>query len=156
MVEMIKAPPTDMGFVAELLHRYPVRFLFRGEVFPEGPLRGEKLWEEGDMALYWEGPPPPPATQEALRLLLRAFREVWELRERELALLQSQEGGSRLLRLLLHEIKNSLMSVLGALELTLGTEGLPDEAKELLVIAEKSAQRIQELLQKAQEYLRLG
>ncbi len=42
------------------------------------------------------------------------------------------------------------------MELTLGTEGLPEEAKELLGIAERSARRIQELLQKAQEYLRLG
>ncbi|WP_114312772.1 ATP-binding protein [Thermus caldifontis] len=153
---MVKAPPTDLGFMAELLRRYPVRLLFRGEVLPEGPLRGEKLWEEGDMALYWEGPPPPPATQEALRLLFRAFREVWELRERELALLKSQEESARLLRLLLHEIKNPLMSVLGALELALETGDLPEEAKELLSIAERSARRIQELLQKAQEYLRLG
>ncbi|MFN4071018.1 MAG: sensor histidine kinase, partial [Thermus caldifontis] len=153
---MVKAPPTDLGFMAELLRRYPVRLLFRGEVLPEGPLRGEKLWEEGDMALYWEGPPPPPATQEALRLLFRAFREVWELRERELALLKGQEESARLLRLLLHEIKNPLMSVLGALELALETGDLPEEAKELLSIAERSARRIQELLQKAQEYLRLG
>ncbi len=153
---MVKAPPADLGFMAELLRRYPVRLLFRGEVLPEGPLRGEKLWQEGDMALYWEGPPPPPATQEALRLLLRAFREVWELRERELALLKSQEESARLLRLLLHEIKNPLMSVLGALELALETGDLPEEAKELLSIAERSARRIQELLQKAQEYLRLG
>jgi thioredoxin-like negative regulator of GroEL/anti-sigma regulatory factor (Ser/Thr protein kinase) len=48
------------------------------------------------------------------------------------------------------------MSVLGALELALETEGLPEEAKELLQIAEKSARRIQELLQKAQDYLKLG
>ncbi|WP_243090309.1 ATP-binding protein [Thermus neutrinimicus] len=153
---MVKAPPADLGFVAELLRRYPVRVLLRGEVLPEGPLRGEKLWEEGDLALYWEGPPPSPEVREALRLLLRVFREVLELRERELALLKSQEETSRLLGLLLHEIKNPLMSVLGALELTLETEGLPEEAKELLSIAEKSARRIQDLLNKAREYLRLG
>jgi nitrogen-specific signal transduction histidine kinase len=94
--------------------------------------------------------------REALALLLGAFREVLALRERELALLRAQDETARLLRLLLHEIKNPLMSVLGALELALETEGLPEEAKELLQIAEKSARRIQELLQKAQDYLKLG
>ena len=91
-----------------------------------------------------------------MALLLGAFREVLALRERELALLRAQDETARLLRLLLHEIKNPLMSVLGALELALETEGLPEEAKELLQIAEKSARRIQELLQKAQDYLKLG
>ncbi|UZX15423.1 ATP-binding protein [Thermus sp. PS18] len=153
---MLQALPTDLGFLAEVLRRYPVRVLFRGEVLPEGPLRGEKLWEEGEIALYWEGPPPSQEVREALRLLLKVFREVLELRERELALLKSQEETSRLLGLLLHEIKNPLMSVLGALELTLEVEGLPEEAKELLSIAEKSARRIQDLLNKAREYLRLG
>lgn len=153
---MVKAPPAHLGFLAEVLRRYPVRVFFRGEVLPEGPLRGEKLFEEGDLALYWEGPPPSREVQEALRLLLQVFREVLELKERELALLRSQEESARLLGLLLHEIKNPLMSVLGALELALETEGLPQEGKELLAIAEKSARRIQELLQKAQEYLRLG
>ena len=153
---MLKALPADLGFLAEVLRRYPVRVLFRGEVLPEGPLRGEKLWEEGEIALYWEGPPPSQEVREALRLLLKVFREVLELRERELALLKSQEETSRLLGLLLHEIKNPLMSVLGALELTLEVEGLPEEAKELLSIAEKSARRIQDLLNKAREYLRLG
>ncbi|GAA6743113.1 ATP-binding protein [Thermus antranikianii] len=153
---MVKALPADLGFLAEVLRRYPVRVLFRGEVLPEGPLRGEKLWEEGEIALYWEGPPPSQEVREALRLLLKVFQEVLELRERELALLKSQEETSRLLGLLLHEIKNPLMSVLGALELTLEVEGLPEEAKELLSIAEKSARRIQDLLDKAREYLRLG
>ena len=153
---MVKALPADLGFLAEVLRRYPVQVLFRGEVLPEGPLRGEKLWEEGEIALYWEGPPPSQEVREALRLLLKVFREVLELRERELALLKSQEETSRLLGLLLHEIKNPLMSVLGALELTLEVEGLPEEAKELLSIAEKSARRIQDLLDKAREYLRLG
>lgn len=153
---MLKALPADLGFLAEVLRRYPVRVLFRGEILPEGPLRGEKLWEEGEIALYWEGPPPSQEVREALRLLLKVFREVLELRERELALLKSQEETSRLLGLLLHEIKNPLMSVLGALELTLEVEGLPEEAKELLSIAEKSARRIQDLLNKAREYLRLG
>lgn len=149
-------PPTDLAFLAELLRRYPVRVAFRGEVLPEPPLRGEKLWEEGDLALYWEGRPPSPQVQEALRLLLRAFRELWELRERELALLKAQGETARLLGLLLHEIKNPLMSVLGALELLRETEGLPEEALELLEIAERSARRIRELLQRAQEYLSLG
>lgn len=148
--------PADLGFLGHLLQRYPARLVFRGEVIPEGPLRGEKLCEEGELALYWEGPPPSKEVRETLDLLLRAFREALELRERELALLKSQEEGSRLLGLLLHEIKNPLMSVLGALELALETEGLPEEAKELLGIAEKSARRIQELLRKAQDYLRLG
>ena len=148
--------PADLGFLGHLLQRYPVRLVFRGEVLPEGPVQGEKLLEEGELALYWEGPPPSKEVRETLGLLLRAFREVLELRERELALLKSQEEGNRLLGLLLHEIKNPLMSVLGALELALETEGLPEEAKELLGIAEKSARRIQELLQKAREYLRLG
>jgi nitrogen-specific signal transduction histidine kinase/thioredoxin-like negative regulator of GroEL len=94
--------------------------------------------------------------REALALLLGVFREVLALRERELALLRAQDKTARLLRLLLHEIKNPLMSVLGALELALETEGLPEEAKELLQVAEKSARRIQELLQKAQDYLKLG
>jgi nitrogen-specific signal transduction histidine kinase len=94
--------------------------------------------------------------REALALLLGAFREVLALRERELALLRAQDETARLLRLLLHEIKNPLMSVLGALELVLETEGLPEEANELLQIVEKSARRIQELLQKAQDYLKLG
>jgi nitrogen-specific signal transduction histidine kinase len=94
--------------------------------------------------------------REALALLLGAFREVLALRERELALLRAQDETARLLRLLLHEIKNPLMSVLGALELALETEGLPEEANELLQIVEKSARRIQELLQKAQDYLKLG
>ncbi|GLV47398.1 hypothetical protein TJA_05700 [Thermus sp. LT1-2-5] len=149
-------PPAELGFLAELLRRYPVRVVFRGEVLPEPPLRGEKLWEEGELALYWEGKPPSKELQEALRLLLRAFREVLVLRERELALLRTQGETQRLLRLLLHEIKNPLMSVLGALELTRETEGLPAEAKELLEIAERSARRIQDLLQRAQEYLSLG
>ncbi|ETN87400.1 histidine kinase [Thermus scotoductus] len=153
---MLQALPADLGFLAEVLRRYPVRVLFRGEVLPEGPLRGERLWEESEIALYWEGPPPSQEVREALRLLLKVFREVLELRERELALLKSQEETSRLLGLLLHEIKNPLMSVLGALELTLEVEGLPEEAKELLSIAEKSARRIQDLLNKAREYLRLG
>ena len=98
------------------------------------------------MALYWEGQRPPSReVREALALLLDAFLEVLALRERELALLRAQDETAGLLRLLLHEIKNPLMSVLGALELALETEGLPEEAKELLQIAEKSAQRIQEL-----------
>ncbi|GAB5603823.1 hypothetical protein FJNA_23490 [Thermus sp. FJN-A] len=154
---MVRSPPEDLAFLAELLRRYPVRLVYRGAVLPEGPLRGEKLLEEGDLALYWEGGRPPK--EEALatfRLLLRAFQEVMALRERELALLKAQDETARLLRLLLHEIKNPLMSVLGALELARETEGLAQEAKELLEIAEKSARRIQELLQKAQEYLRLG
>jgi signal transduction histidine kinase len=149
-------PPGDLGFLAEVLRRYPVRLVFRGEVLPEGPVRGTKLWEEGELALYWEGPPPSRELQEALVLLLGVFRQVLELRERELALLRAQDETARLLRLLLHEIKNPLMSVLGALELTLETEGLPEEAKELLSIAERSAGRIRDLLQKAQEYLSLG
>ncbi|WP_245606098.1 sensor histidine kinase [Thermus amyloliquefaciens] len=153
---MLKAPPADLGFLTQLLQRYPVRLVFRGEVLPQGPVRGEKLLEEGDLVLYWEGPAPSREVRETLSLLLRAFREVLELRERELALLKSQEESARLLGLLLHEIKNPLMSVLGALELALETEGLPEEARELLGIAEKSARRIQELLQKAREYLRLG
>ncbi len=149
-------PPGDLGFLAEVLRRYPVRLVFRGEVLPGGPVRGTKLWEEGELALYWEGSPPSRELQEALVLLLGVFRQVLELRERELALLRAQDETARLLRLLLHEIKNPLMSVLGALELTLETEGLPEEAKELLSIAERSAGRIRDLLQKAQEYLSLG
>ncbi|MEN2981839.1 MAG: hypothetical protein ABDH20_04485 [Thermus sp.] len=109
-------PPTDLAFLADLLRRYPVRLSFRGQVLPEGPLRGEKLGQEGDLALYWEGPPPAKEVQEALGLLLRAFAQVLALRERELALLKAQEETARLLGLLLHEIKNPLMSVLGALE----------------------------------------
>ncbi|WP_253665006.1 hypothetical protein [Thermus scotoductus] len=70
---MVKAPPAHLGFLAEVLRRYPVRVFFRGEVLPEGPLRGEKLFEEGDLALYWEGPPPSREVQEALRLLLQVF-----------------------------------------------------------------------------------
>jgi len=148
--------PGDLAFLAELLRRYPVRVVFRGRVLPEGPLKGEKLLEEGELALYWEGPRPPAReTREALHLLLRAFGEVLALKERELALLKAQDESARLLRLLLHEVKNPLMSVLGALEL-LETEGLPREARELLGIAERSARRIQELLEKAQEYLSLG
>ena len=154
---MLQAPPSDLAFLADLLARYPVRLVYRGQVLPEGPLRGEKLLEEGELVLYWEGQRPPGReVREALVLLLRAFRELLALRERELALLRAQDETARLLRLLLHEIKNPLMSVLGALELTLETEGLPEEAKELLQIAEKSARRIQDLLQKAQDYLRLG
>ena len=154
---MLQAPPSDLAFLADLLARYPVRLVYRGQVLPEGPVRGEKLLEEGELALYWEGPRPPGReVREALVLLLGAFREVLALRERELALLRAQDETARLLRLLLHEIKNPLMSVLGALELTLETEGLPEEAKELLQIAEKSARRIRELLQKAQDYLKLG
>ncbi len=154
---MVQNPPGDLAFLSDLLRRYPVQVAWRGVVLPEGPLRGEKLLEEGEAALYWTGSrPPSPETLEALRLLLKAFQEVLALRERELSLLRAQDETARLLRLLLHEIKNPLMSVLGALELTLGTEGLPEEAKELLGIAERSARRIQELLQKAQEYLRLG
>jgi signal transduction histidine kinase len=154
---MLQAPPSDLAFLADLLARYPVRLVYRGEVLPEGPVRGEKLLEEGEVVLYWEGPKPPSReVREALALLLGAFREVLALRERELALLQAQDETARLLRLLLHEIKNPLMSVLGALELALETEGLSEEAKELLAIAEKSAGRIQELLQKAQDYLKLG
>ncbi|WP_243094455.1 ATP-binding protein [Thermus thalpophilus] len=149
-------PPADLGFLAELLRRYPVRVVFRGEVLPEPPLKGEKLWEEGELALYWEGRPPSRELQEALRLLLKAFRQVLALRERELALLRAQGESERLLRLLLHEIKNPLMSILGALELARETEELPEEAKELLEIAERSARRIQDLLQRAQEYLSLG
>ena len=148
--------PGDLAFLAELLSRYPVRVVFRGRVLPEGPLKGEKLLEEGELALYWEGPRPPAReTREALHLLLRAFGEVLALKERELALLKAQDESARLLRLLLHEVKNPLMSVLGALEL-LETEGLPREARELLGIAERSARRIRELLEKAQEYLSLG
>ncbi|BDB12214.1 sensor histidine kinase [Thermus thermophilus] len=154
---MVQSLPADLAFLADLLRRYPVQVVWRGTVLPEGPLRGEKLWEEGEVALYWAGSrPPAPETLEALRLLLKAFQEVLALRERELALLKAQDETGRLLRLLLHEIKNPLMSVLGALELALETEGLPEEAKELLEIAERSARRIQELLQKAQDYLRLG
>jgi signal transduction histidine kinase len=154
---MLQAPPSDLAFLADLLARYPVRLVYRGQVLPEGPVRGEKLLEEGELALYWEGQRPPSReVREALALLLGAFREVLALRERELALLRAQDETARLLRLLLHEIKNPLMSVLGALELALETEGLPEEAKELLQIAEKSARRIQELLQKAQDYLKLG
>ena len=154
---MLQAPPSDLAFLADLLARYPVRLVYRGQVLPEGPVRGEKLLEEGGLALYWEGQGPPSReVREALALLLGAFREVLALRERELALLRAQDETARLLRLLLHEIKNPLMSVLGALELALETEGLPEEAKELLQIAEKSARRIQELLQKAQDYLKLG
>jgi signal transduction histidine kinase/thioredoxin-like negative regulator of GroEL len=154
---MLQAPPSDLAFLADLLARYPVRLVYRGQVLPEGPVRGEKLLEEGGLALYWEGQRPPGReVREALALLLGAFREVLALRERELALLRAQDETARLLRLLLHEIKNPLMSVLGALELALETEGLPEEAKELLQIAEKSARRIQELLQKAQDYLKLG
>jgi len=154
---MLQAPPSDLAFLADLLARYPVRLVYRGEVLPEGPVRGEKLLEEGEVVLYWEGPKPPSReVREALVLLLGAFREVLALRERELALLRAQDETARLLRLLLHEIKNPLMSVLGALELALETEGLPEEAKELLQIAEKSARRIRELLQKAQDYLKLG
>ena len=153
---MVQHPPGDLAFLAEFLRRYPVRVVFRGRVLPEGPLKGEKLLEEGELALYWEASrPPAPETQEALRLLLRAFGEVLALKERELALLQAQDETARLLRLLLHEIKNSLMSVLGALEL-LEAEDLPQEARELLAIAEKSARRIRELLEKAQDYLKLG
>jgi signal transduction histidine kinase len=154
---MLQAPPSDLAFLADLLARYPVRLVYRGQVLPEGPVRGEKLLEEGELALYWEGQRPPSReVREALALLLGAFREVLALRERELALLRAQDETARLLRLLLHEIKNPLMSVLGALELALETGGLPEEAKELLQIAEKSARRIQELLQKAQDYLKLG
>jgi signal transduction histidine kinase len=154
---MLQAPPSDLAFLADLLARYPVRLVYGGQVLPEGPVRGEKLLEEGGLALYWEGQRPPGReVREALALLLGAFREVLALRERELALLRAQDETARLLRLLLHEIKNPLMSVLGALELALETEGLPEEAKELLQIAEKSARRVQELLQKAQDYLKLG
>ncbi|WP_022798501.1 ATP-binding protein [Thermus islandicus] len=153
---MVQHLPKDLAFLAELLRRYPVRVVFRGRVLPEGPLKGEKLLEEGELALYWESPrPPAKETQEALRLLLRAFGELLALKERELALLKAQDEGARLLRLLLHEIKNPLMSILGALEL-LETEDLPQEARELLDIAERSARRIRELLDKAQDYLRLG
>ncbi len=152
----MRAPPSDLAFLAELLARYPVRLVYRGEVLPQGPVQGEKLLQEGELALYWEGPKPPSrGVREALALLLRAFRELLALRERELALLQAQDETARLLRLLLHEIKNPLMSILGAMEL-LGVEGLPEEARELLQIAKRSARRIQELLQKAQDYLRLG
>ncbi|WP_238569883.1 sensor histidine kinase [Thermus thermophilus] len=154
---MVQSHPADLAFLAELLRRYPVQVVWRGAVLPEGPLRGEKFLEEGEAALYWTGSrPPAPETLETLRLFLRAFQEVLALRERELTLLKAQDETGRLLRLLLHEIKNPLMSVLGALELALETEGLPEEAKELLEIAERSARRIQELLQKAQDYLKLG
>ncbi|EIA40022.1 O-linked N-acetylglucosamine transferase [Thermus parvatiensis] len=47
--------PGDLGFLAELLRRYPVRLVFRGEVLPEGPVRGERLLEEGELALYHMG-----------------------------------------------------------------------------------------------------
>ncbi|MGC8968649.1 MAG: ATP-binding protein [Thermus sp.] len=154
---MVQNPPGDLAFLSGLLRRYPVQLVFRGAVLPEGPLRGEKLLEEGEAALYWTGSRPPgPETLEALRLLLGAFQEVLALRERELALLRAQDETAKLLRLLLHEVKNPLMSVLGALELALEAEGLPEEAKELLEIAERSARRIRELLEKAQEYLKLG
>jgi signal transduction histidine kinase/Flp pilus assembly protein TadD len=150
------APPTDLAFLSELLRRYPVRVAFRGEVLPEGPLRGEKLWEEGEAALFWEGPPPRPELREALILSFKAFLEVWRLRERELALLKAQGETGRLFRLLLHEVKNPLMSVLGALELALEDPALTPELKELLEIARRSAERIRTLLEKAQDYLRLG
>ncbi|AEV16831.1 hypothetical protein TCCBUS3UF1_17930 [Thermus sp. CCB_US3_UF1] len=149
-------PPTDLAFLADLLRRYPVRLSFRGQVLPEGPLKGEKLGQEGELALYWEGPPPAKEVQEALGLLLRAFAQVLALRERELALLKAQEETARLLGLLLHEIKNPLMSVLGALELVREGESLSPEDREILEIAERSARRIQDLLVRAQDYLRLG
>lgn len=85
---MVQHLPKDLAFLAELLRRYPVRVVFRGRVLPEGPLKGEKLLEEGELALYWEGPrPPAKETQEALRLLLRAFGELPAL-ERFLATFQ--------------------------------------------------------------------
>jgi hypothetical protein len=56
---MLQAPPSDLAFLADLLARYPVRLVYRGQVLPEGPVRGEKLLEEGGLALYWEGQRPP-------------------------------------------------------------------------------------------------
>jgi hypothetical protein len=44
---MLQAPPSDLAFLADLLARYPVRLVYRGQVLPEGPVRGEKLLEEG-------------------------------------------------------------------------------------------------------------
>ncbi len=151
----LHTPPKDLGFLAELLDRYPVQLVYRGEVLPQEPLRGAKLWQEGELALYWHGPPPPKPLLDSLGLLLKAFHELLLLRERELALLKAQGEAARLFRLLLHEIKNPLMSLLGALEL-LGEEGLTREQKELLEIAQRSAERIRNLLARAQEYLRLG
>jgi hypothetical protein len=44
---MLQAPPSDLAFLADLLARYPVRLVYRGQVLPEGPVREEKLLEEG-------------------------------------------------------------------------------------------------------------
>lgn len=154
---MTQSPPTDLSFLADLLRRYPVQVVYRGKVLPDRPLKGEQILKERDLALYWEGPRPPSREiREALGLLLRAFREVMTLKERELTLLRAQDEATRPLGILIHEIKNPLMSVLGALELLLEGEDLSEEAKELLQIAEKSAQRIRELLDRSQEYFRLG
>lgn len=154
---MTRSPPTDLSFLADLLRRYPVQVVYRGQVLPERPLKGEQILEERDLALYWEGPRPPSREiREALGLLLRAFREVMALKERELTLLRAQDEATRPLGILIHEVKNPLMSVLGALELLLEGGDLSEEAKELIQIAEKSAQRIRELLDRSQEYFRLG
>jgi hypothetical protein len=48
---MLQAPPSDLAFLADLLARYPVRLVYRGQVLPEGPVQGEKLLEEGGLAL---------------------------------------------------------------------------------------------------------
>lgn len=148
----LEAPGTP-AFLARLAERYPLVFVFRAGRIPEDrPPGGVKVYEDQDLTLYWQGPPPSPELLEALRLLGALHAELFRLQpEKALA------DQNRLVRFLLHEIKNPLMGLLGALELALERkEELDPGVRELLEIAEKSAKRLQALMEQAQEYLSLG
>lgn len=145
------------AFLARIAERYPVVFVFRTGRIPEDrPTGGVKVYEDQDLTLYWQGLPPRPELLEALRLLGALHAELLRLRERELVLEKALSDGNRLVRFLLHEIKNPLMGLLGALELALeGKEELDPGVGELLEIAQKSAKRLQALVEQAREYLSL-
>jgi signal transduction histidine kinase/TolA-binding protein len=150
--------PGSPAFLARLAERYPLVFVLReGRIPPERPPSGVKVYEDPDLTLYWQGPPPRPELLEALSLLASLHGELFRLKERELALEEALADQNRLVRFLLHEIKNPLMALLGALELALemGEEVSPG-VRELLTIAEKSAKRLRDLVEKARDYLSLG
>ncbi|MER3557211.1 MAG: histidine kinase, partial [Thermus sp.] len=116
-----------------------------------------KVYEDQDLTLYWQGPPPKPELLEALRLLASLHAELFRLEERVLTLEKALSDQNRLVRFLLHEIKNPLMGLLGALELALeAKEALTPEVQELLEIAQKSAKRLHLLVDQAKDYLSLG
>ncbi len=150
--------PGSHGFLARIAERYPVVFVFReGRLPEERPPKGMKVYEDQDLTLYWQGPPPKPELLEALRLLASLHAELFRLEERVLTLEKALSDQNRLVRFLLHEIKNPLMGLLGALELALeAKEVLTPEVQELLEIAQKSAKRLHLLVDQAKDYLSLG